>query len=370
MAVRHVCSFIAVLLLQGALAQLSLAQADEKRSRRERFEGLKAEYDRKFEEFKKAAQKSTGEADAAEVRKLRPTAKDYCNRFMALANENAADDVACDALVWVVEHHDQRESLQQLEEAIGLIAKHHLATPKLKEIIPALAYSHSKPAVVLAEALIEKGGNREVRGYACMFSAIGRYAQFEGKFEDKDDKHLAEIRTLLLRVQKDYPDIQLDNKRFGRIAEGLLFELAHLIPGKVAPDIEGADLTGKKMKLSDHRGKVVVLVFWGSWCGPCMGEVPYLRKLMASFRDRPFTVVGVNSGDTREKAAKAIRDEKMTWPVFLDGEDGPIVERWAVLHFPTVYVLDAKGVIRLKQLSDQDEFEKIIAELVKQAEGK
>jgi peroxiredoxin len=146
--------------------------------------------------------------------------------------------------------------------------------------------------------------------------------------------------------------------------------MKHLQPGKAAPDIEGADVTGKKMKLSDYRGKVVMLVFWSSSCGPCMAEVPGLRKLMESYAGRPFTVVGVNCDDGKDKAAKTVKDQKMTWPSFWDGEDGPIVERWNVMSLPTVYLIDAKGGIWCKRMGDSEKFDIAVAVLVWNAQRK
>ena len=54
--------------------------------------------------------------------------------------------------------------------------------------------------------------------------------------------------------------------------------MLNLAVGKPAPEIEGVDVDGKPLKLSDYKGKVVVLVFWGSWCGPCMAQVPHERE--------------------------------------------------------------------------------------------
>lgn len=197
--------------------------------------------------------------------------------------------------------------------------------------------------------------------------AYSRY----GKYAGGDSKALAAIEALLERVSRDYADVKLDDdKTLGKLAEAQLYEVKYLQPGKVAPDIEGTEVNGKRMKLSDFRGKVVMLVFWGSWCGPCMAEVPHERKLMDTYVRRPFTVVGVNSGDSQIKAATTIKNQKMTWPSFLDGAEGPIVERWNVSAFPTVYVLDAKGVIRVKYDLDPNDFDKTIAKLVKEAEGK
>ncbi|MEX2272305.1 MAG: redoxin domain-containing protein [Vicinamibacterales bacterium] len=74
--------------------------------------------------------------------------------------------------------------------------------------------------------------------------------------------------------------------------------------GTVAPDIAGKDLDGVEFKLSDYRGKVVVLVFSGDWCGPCRSEYPYQRLLLEVYKDQPFAILSVNS-DTLEVAKKA-----------------------------------------------------------------
>ena len=230
-------------------------------------------------------------------------------------------------------------------------------------MIPSLASSASLLADALLEELVEKGGDRAVRGAACFFLASSRYERLDGKI-------LAEVEVLLERVKKEYADVRLDDedKPLGALADALLYEVKYLQPGKVAPDIAGTDVYGKRMKLSDQRGKVVMLVFWGSWCGPCMAEVPHERKLMAAYSGRPFTVIGINSGDSKDKAAKTIKDNKMTWPSFHDGQDGPIVARWNVSSFPTVYLLDAKGVILVKDLLDEENADKAIEEAVKDAE--
>lgn len=330
--------------------------ADPKPARPDRFQALVAEYDRKV-----------AEAEFPRSKKQPPSIVEYSKRFLALAKENPGDDVAFDALVWIVENYDSGQPRAQLDEAIDLIEKHFFKSPRLKAIIPSLADSDSRKAGALVEKLAEKGENRDVRGLASFCLAYSRY----GKYAGGDPKALAAIEALLERVGRDYADVKLeDDKTLGKLADAQLYEVKYLQPGKVAPDIEGTEVNGKRMKLSDFRGKVVMLVFWGSWCGPCMAEVPHERKLMDTYVRRPFTVVGVNSGDSQIKAVTTIKNQKMTWPSFLDGAEGPIVERWNVSAFPTVYVLDAKGVIRVKYDLDPSDFEKTIAKLVKEAESK
>ena len=117
--------------------------------------------------------------------------------------------------------------------------------------------------------------------------------------------------------------------------------------GKPAPEIDGVALDGRSMKLSDYRGKVVLLSFWATWCGPCMRMVPHERELVKRFEGKPFVIVGVN-GDNDQKAARAAAaDHGMTWRSFQD-RSGPrrISQDWHVWGWPTFYLIDQKGIIR------------------------
>jgi thiol-disulfide isomerase/thioredoxin len=124
--------------------------------------------------------------------------------------------------------------------------------------------------------------------------------------------------------------------------------LPNLMVGKTAPEIMGEDLSGISIKLSDYRGKVVLVVFWGSWCGPCMREVPHERDLLKKYRDKPFAIFAVNSDEDRQTARNVRSDEEMTWPSLWDGggTDGPAQTAYNVSLWPTIYLLDDRGAIR------------------------
>jgi thiol-disulfide isomerase/thioredoxin len=156
-------------------------------------------------------------------------------------------------------------------------------------------------------------------------------------------------------------------RTLAEVALGNLDEMHHVNEGQAAPEIDGKDLSGRAMKLSDFRGKVVVLVFWGSWCGPCMREVPHERQLAEKYRDKPFAILGVNCREKAEAAKKTVESEKMSWPQWYDGEDdgGPIVEKYHVRAYPTLFVIDAKGVIRRKNVIGE-ELDKAVEELIKE----
>jgi thiol-disulfide isomerase/thioredoxin len=130
--------------------------------------------------------------------------------------------------------------------------------------------------------------------------------------------------------------------------------------GVVAPDIVGKDFDDVEFKLSDYRGKVVVLYFTGEWCGPCRGEYPYQRLMLEVHRGKPFAIVGVNSDSKLDVAKKSKVDNKLDYRAWWDGyvekknTDGPIADAWNVTGWPTIYVLDAKGVIRFVNLRNED----------------
>jgi peroxiredoxin len=96
---------------------------------------------------------------------------------------------------------------------------------------------------------------------------------------------------------------------------------------------------------------------------------PHERSLVERLKDKPFTILGVNS-DPAEKYKKAIKENNITWPSFWDGGNtgGPIAKAWAVRGWPTIYVIDAKGVIRYKNTRGKAMDEAVDA-LLKEMEG-
>ena len=132
-----------------------------------------------------------------------------------------------------------------------------------------------------------------------------------------------------------------------------------LTVGKVAPDIVGRDLDGSTFKLSDYRGKVVALIFSGEWCGICRTQYPYERLLLELYKNWPFAMLGVNSDTDRDATKKSMSDRGLSYRTWWDGyltdnTAGPIATNWAVSGWPTVYVIDASGVIRFVDLRQED----------------
>ena len=155
----------------------------------------------------------------------------------------------------------------------------------------------------------------------------------------------------------------------GKVAAGSLDDLRNLAVGKVAPEFEGSGVDGKPLKLSDYRGKVVVLAYWFSTCGPCLREIPRERELAEKMKGRPFTLLGVVTDGRADDARKVIESEGMTWPNLLVGGD-KVAEQYHVNSNPSYFVLDAAGVIRSKGYILPSALDKLVERLVGEAEAK
>lgn len=133
----------------------------------------------------------------------------------------------------------------------------------------------------------------------------------------------------------------------GAAAKGRLFQADHLAIGKTPPEVEAVDTDGKPLKLADYHGKVVVLDFWGFWCGACVRGLPHLKDLVKLHANDPFAVVGIATDQGLEEFQRRARESGITWRnAWTGGTQGTWPMSWGVQRYPTVYVLDAKGVIR------------------------
>ena len=119
---------------------------------------------------------------------------------------------------------------------------------------------------------------------------------------------------------------------------------------QLAPEIVLQDLQGKTVKLSDYRGKVVVLNFWASWCPPCKAEMPDLDQIAAELSVDQFGILlAVNmtegSRETESKARAYIEDNRFSMRVLLD-EDGNAADAYSITSIPTTFIIDQEGRIK------------------------
>lgn len=117
--------------------------------------------------------------------------------------------------------------------------------------------------------------------------------------------------------------------------------------GYKAAEITGTDvLTGAPIKLSEFqtKGKVVLLDFWATWCGPCVGEIPHERELARKYEGRPFVIIGISKDSQREELVDFLKREKLPWTNMQD-VNLTVSSQWGVSGIPTFILIDANGVI-------------------------
>ena len=140
--------------------------------------------------------------------------------------------------------------------------------------------------------------------------------------------------------------------------------------GKAASDfslevIYGGE-PGNRIRLSDLKGKVVVLDFWASWCQPCRAQTPIVDSVAKKFEAKDVMVVGVNTSDRRELAEAYLKEHPVSYASVID-EEGATSEAFGVSQLPTIVVLDRTGKItfsRAQVVSAQ-----MLSELVSEALG-
>lgn len=126
--------------------------------------------------------------------------------------------------------------------------------------------------------------------------------------------------------------------------------------GNLAPDFELTTLDGRKVKLSDYRGKKVILNFWATWCPPCRAEIPDMEKFYSSYKDKDMVILGVNltKAEKDQTSVKSfIKEYGVTYPIPLDKES-LAAEMYQVSAIPTSYIIDPQGTIIQKIVGPMD----------------
>jgi peroxiredoxin len=138
-----------------------------------------------------------------------------------------------------------------------------------------------------------------------------------------------------------------------------------------APDFELKDVNGKAVRLSDYRGKVVLLDFWATWCGPCKMEIPWFMEFERKYKDRGFAVLGLSMDDDGWQSVKPfIQDMGMNYRVMIaDERTGDLYG--GIEALPTAFLIDREGRVAIEHVgvSSRRDFEDGIEKLLEDPVG-
>ena len=236
-----------LLLIAGLMLPSSAADKQSKGSIASEYKRLTKQFEDSRQEYFKAYQK----ADEEERKKLKyPDALKHARDLLALAEQNPRDPGAVDALTGAVLHARYQGDSDVATKALELLKAHHIESEKLDAVCQLLTYgSREAENQEFLTAAIAKNPHQQVKGAAAL--SLGQLMAHKNPAQA--DKHFNDVIEKYGTAEQK------------KTAKGELFEMRNLAIGKVAPEITGEDVDGKKFKLSDYRGKVVVLDFWGDW---------------------------------------------------------------------------------------------------------
>jgi RNA polymerase sigma-70 factor (ECF subfamily) len=377
--------------------------------------------------FRKAALAARTAEERRTLQRSHPGANPafYAGAFLQLAETDPGTPAAEDALIWIVDHLPIGSMAERARE---MLARDHVRSEKLEPL-----FNHtvgyfmpgSKATERLFREALAKNPHRKIQGLACYY--LARFLESRASFVrlrkeldrsqleqltspiekeswgqdyyerlDKLDPEAVEREVALLyeQVVKQFGDLPLPDplpnptgdrllpgrpSTLGAAAQAYLHELKHLATGQPAPEIEGVDLDGKPMKLSDYRGKVVGVYF----CGPVQLSADGTRQpavvtksvgdVARRHANEPFALLGVatvSPGRSSERGAfKSLLNAsglpaRFWWDLDPNGNPGPIQTAWNARL--DLYVVDRKGVIRYKHVLRPELFEKAVSTLIKE----
>src|SRR2546421_6579100 len=178
-------------------------------------------------------------------------------------------------------------------------------------------------------------------------------AQLYLQIFDDTEKGTALIRQL----KTDFPETS-----WGKKAEEMLTSLQQqeagkkiqraMAPGSKFPDFEEKDLAGKPLSVANYKGKIVLVDFWATWCGPCVGELPNVLKTYQKYHSKGFEIIGISLDQDKTKLTDFIENRKMSWQQYFDGKGwaNKLAAKYGVQSIPATYLLDGEGKIIAKNL--------------------
>ena len=197
--------------------------------------------------------------------------------------------------------------------------------------------------------LAEHKGEKTDEVAQILFMKAALYAQV------LDDN--AKAKEMFQQLKTDFPDTPSAKKADAIIASLAKHEESDKIQKSLAegaqfPDFHEKDLEGKPLSVANYKGKIVMIDFWATWCGPCVAELPNVLKTYQKYHDKGFEIIGVSLDEDKNKLTSFIKEKDMKWPQYFDGKgwENKVSTQYGITSIPATYLLDKDGKIIAKGL--------------------
>jgi thiol-disulfide isomerase/thioredoxin len=182
----------------------------------------------------------------------------------------------------------------------------------------------------------------------------------------RNKEMFGKMQALSLGILTLSATLLIGNQGAAKAAEGLINK--NVKDRQVAPNFQSTDSNDNRIRLSDFKGKVILLNFWATWCGPCKAEIPWFEEFESKYRNRGLAVLGVAMDDGGWSAVRpSMTQTKMNYRVIL-GDDATASKYGGVESLPETLLIDRQGRIaaRLLGLTARATYEQAIEELLRQ----